>query len=82
MSGTHILSLVPTLYTGKRVRVANSLVDIRPTELFRIMVANFADEDVTLANNEVLALALPAPSKVFTVSVDPRERVRRMQRLG
>ncbi len=37
------------------------------------MVANFADKDVTLAKNEVLALALPAPSKVFTVNVDPRE---------
>ncbi len=54
--------------------MANGLVDIRPTVSFRIMVANFVDKDVTLAKNEVLALALPGPSKVFTVNVDPRER--------
>ncbi len=54
--------------------MANGLVYIRPTVLFRIMVANLADEDVTLAKNEVLALALPAPSKALTIDVDPRER--------
>ncbi len=65
---------------AKKVSVVNGLVEIRPTVLFRItvMVANFADKDVTLAKNEVLALVLPAPSKVFTVNVDPRS-VRRLQ---
>ncbi len=63
---------------AKKVSLVNGLVEIRPTVLFRIMVAKFADKDVTLAKNEVLALALPAVSKVFTVNVDPRS-VRRSQ---
>ncbi len=53
--------------------MANGLVEIWLTVRFRIMVANFADKDVTLAKNEVLALGLPAPSKVFKINADPRE---------
>ncbi len=62
------------MYVRKTVSVANGLVDIMPSVILGIMVANFANEDVMLSKNEVLALALPAPSNVFTVNVDPRER--------
>ncbi len=48
-------------------------VDIRPLEPFCVMVANFSSSDVTLAKHEVVALALQAPAKVFTVNVDPRQ---------
>ncbi len=63
----------PHLYMKKRVSVANGLVDIRPLEQFCVMVANFSASDVTLAKHEVVALALQAPAKVFTVNVDPRQ---------
>ncbi len=73
VSGAHVLSPSPNLYGRKTVSVVNGSYDIRPTLLFRIMVANFAEKDVALAKNELLALALPPPSKIFTVNVDPRE---------
>ncbi len=53
--------------------MANGLVEIRPMVLFRIMVAKFADKDVTLAKNEVLEAAPPGQSKVFSVNDDRRE---------
>ncbi len=53
--------------------MANGLAEIRSMVPYRIIVANFADKDVTLAKKEVLAVAIPAPSKVFTVNDDPRE---------
>ncbi len=41
-----------------------------------MMVANIVDKNVTLDKNEVLVLALEAPSNVLTANVDPRERER------
>ncbi len=37
------------------------------------MVANVLSSDVALAKHEVVALALQAPAKLFTVSEDPRQ---------
>ncbi len=54
--------------------MANCLVGIRSTVLFRIAVANFADGDVTLAKNEVLPPAVSALSEVCMVNVDPCKR--------
>ncbi len=54
--------------------VANALVVFIPTVPFRIMLPNLADNCMMLGKDKVLALALPAPAKVFTVNVDPRER--------
>ncbi len=70
--GNPSLAPAPHLYMKKRVSVANGLVDIRPLEPFCVMAANFLSSDVTLAKHEVVALALQAPAKVFTVNVDPR----------
>ncbi len=55
--GTRVLALVPHLYMKKRVSVTNGPVDIRPLEPFCVMVANFSSSDVTLARNQVVALA-------------------------
>ncbi len=82
VSGTHLLSPIPNLYVRKRMSVANGLVEIRPTVLFRIMVANFADKNATLAKNEVLSLPSRLRQKCSrsTKKFFNRGSVRRLQR--
>lgn len=70
-SGVRVLSPLPDLYSRKQICMANGLADIKPFSPFHVLVANFSSKSVTLSKNEVLALALPAPTKVFTVNVDP-----------
>ncbi len=73
VSGAHVLSPSLWLYARKRVSAANCLVYIKSTILFSHNGGDFSNKDVTLADNEVPALAVPAPSKVVPVNVDPRE---------
>ena len=77
-----VLDPRPRLYDKRQVSLTNGFADVQANRPFAIRVANFGASERTLAKNQVLGFANPAPDTVFQVDLpegdfsrQPAERV-------
>lgn len=66
-----MLSPLQDLHFRRQICLAYGLADVKPFAPFSFLMASFFSKAVTLSHFEVVALALPAPTSVFKVSVEP-----------
>ena len=81
-TGPVVLEPRPRLYDKRQVSLTNGLADVRPNKPFATRVANFAASERTIAKNQVLSFASPAPDTVFRVDLPqddfPRQSAERV----
>ena len=72
-----VLDPRPRLYDKRQVSLTNGFVDVQSNRTFAIRVANFGASERTLAENQVLGFANPAPDTLFQVDVPEDDISRR-----
>ena len=73
-TGPVVLESKPQLYEKRQVPLTNGFIEVQTDVSFTIRVANFSAHERTLAKNQVLGYAKPAPETIF--QVDLPENVR------
>ena len=68
-TGPVVLESKPQLYEKRQVSLTNGFIDVQKDVSCTIRVANFSAHERTLAKNQVLRYAKPAPETIFKVDL-------------
>ena len=68
-TGPVVLDPCPRLYDKRQVSLTNGFADVQANIPFAIRIANFGASERTLAKNQFLGFANPAPDTVFQVDL-------------